>query len=182
MIATAVTLFQRQGYRATTWRGLVREADAPWGSVQHHFPGGKQQLAVAAVELGGTVVREAIVACQQDGAPPDAIRAWFELSAALLEASSYEGGCPIAAVALETASDAPAIAAACEAAVASWVEAIADNLRGARLDEARAGDLAVLAVAAFEGAVMIARLQRSTTPLLRTADLIADEVERAIGS
>jgi len=85
-------------------------------------------------------------------------------------------------VALETASDVPAIAAACEAAMASWVEAIADNLRGARLDEARAGDLAVLAVAAFEGAVMIARLQRSTTPLLRTADLIADEVERAIGS
>ena len=51
MIEAAMSLLQRRGYRATSWRVLTQESGTPWGSVQHHFPGGKEELGVAAIEL-----------------------------------------------------------------------------------------------------------------------------------
>ena len=56
MIDTAVRLFQLHGYHATSWRGLVTASETPWGSVHHHFPGGKEELGVAAITTGGDMV------------------------------------------------------------------------------------------------------------------------------
>ena len=61
MIETGVRLFQRGGYYATTWRGLVEEAGAHWGSINHHFPGGKQELAIEAIRVGAAGV-DALIA------------------------------------------------------------------------------------------------------------------------
>ena len=44
LYATA-ELFRRQGYSGTGLKQVVGEAQAPFGSLYHHFPGGKQQLA-----------------------------------------------------------------------------------------------------------------------------------------
>src|SRR5437660_1001494 len=48
MIEAAMRLLQRNGYAATSWRGVVEEAGTPWGSAHHYFPGGKEQLTAAA--------------------------------------------------------------------------------------------------------------------------------------
>src|SRR5256885_3773423 len=104
MIEAAMRLLQRDGYAATSWRGVVEEAGTPWGSAHHHFPGGKEQLAAEAVALGGAHVAELLRSCISDAVTAgDAVRAWFAASARLLRASSYQDGCPIATVALETA-------------------------------------------------------------------------------
>ena len=45
LIGTAATLFRRQGYTATGLSQILDEAGVQPGSLYHHFPQGKQQLA-----------------------------------------------------------------------------------------------------------------------------------------
>src|SRR4051794_4816372 len=109
MVMTAARLFQRDGYHATSWRGLVKEAGTPWGSINHHFPGGKEELGVAAIAAGAPAVEALIEHCFASTAgPAEAIERWFALSAELMEAEAYRAGCPVATVALETTPHSPA--------------------------------------------------------------------------
>jgi TetR/AcrR family transcriptional repressor of lmrAB and yxaGH operons len=169
MIATAVRLFQRDGYAATGWRGLVEAAGTPWGSAHHHFPGGKEQLGLEAVALGSAGVLEALEACL--AAEPDvaaAVQAWFAIAAKNLTKSQYECGCPVATVALETASTVPALAQACAGAFRAWTDRLTAALRGAGVPHRSAPDLACHIVASLEGGLLLARSWGETRPL-RTA-------------
>ena len=49
LIDAGAELFSRQGYAATGVKQIVEAARAPFGSVYHHFPGGKEQLTAEAV-------------------------------------------------------------------------------------------------------------------------------------
>ena len=46
--------FRRQGYSGTGLKEIVMAADAPFGSLYHHFPGGKHQLAEEVLRTGGS--------------------------------------------------------------------------------------------------------------------------------
>ena len=50
---TAATLFRRQGYAATGLNQILDEASVKAGSLYHHFPQGKQELAAAVVDTAG---------------------------------------------------------------------------------------------------------------------------------
>lgn len=60
MLDAATDLFQRQGLHATGVNQVLVRSGAPRGSLYFHFPGGKQQLAVEAVESAGRHVHELI--------------------------------------------------------------------------------------------------------------------------
>ncbi len=166
MIRTAARLFQLDGYHATSWRGLVEEAGAPWGSIHHHFPGGKTELGVAALEDGKVGVLALIDHCfaKQDE-PARAVATWFELSGKLLVESGYESGCPIATVALETLSGPDSVKTAARDAFASWESHLATHLREAGLSRARAADTAVSVLALLEGALLLSRVQADLRPM-----------------
>ena len=53
MVFSAAQLIRRRGVGNTGLRDVVDDAQAPRGSLQHYFPGGKEQLVNEAVELGG---------------------------------------------------------------------------------------------------------------------------------
>lgn len=178
MVDTAVTMFQRQGYRATSWRSLVQASETPWGSVQHHFPGGKEELGVAAVTRAGDLVGAALTDTFERAADPaDGVRSWFAASASLLAATDYASGCPVAPVVLETAHDSTALADAGAGALARWVGVIADALRQRGVDDARANQLATAVIAGFEGALVLARAQRSTGAMIEVGELLATCVD-----
>jgi TetR/AcrR family transcriptional repressor of lmrAB and yxaGH operons len=181
MIQTALQLFRRRGYNATSWRGLVDAAGTPWGSAHHHFPGGKEQLGLAALQLGAAGVARQIEALfDAHPAIPDAVRAWCEASAADLARSGFRDGCPIATVALETSPDSAALSKAARAAIDGWRAVIADRLAAAGVRRKRAAELATLVVAGVEGALLVARVSRSTAPLLLAGEhlraLLAAEI------
>lgn len=166
MIATAAALFQRDGYRATSWRKLVQESGAPWGSAHHYFPGGKEQLAVAAVELAAQGVARGVAAAFADAtSPADGVRRLFHGSARRLAASGFTAGCPVTTVALETVPESAAMTAACDAAFTGWRTVIDEAFRRLGVDPARSADLAMATLAMFEGALVLARAARSTEPL-----------------
>jgi TetR/AcrR family transcriptional repressor of lmrAB and yxaGH operons len=166
MIVTAARLFERDGYHATSWRGLVQEAGAPWGSIHHHFPGGKTELGVAALEAGSAGVIALIDHCfaeQPDAA--GAVGRWFELSARMLVDTAYESGCPVATVALETLSGPDEVKNAARAALGGWEARLASHLRGAGLSRARASDAAAGVLALMEGALLLSRVHADVRPM-----------------
>ncbi|MGQ0845199.1 MAG: TetR/AcrR family transcriptional regulator [Sporichthyaceae bacterium] len=173
MLATAVRLFQRDGYAATSWRGLVEEAGTPWGSAHHHFPGGKEQLGVEAVELGAAMFREQLAAAFADGDPVAAVRAVFAATAASLLESGFETGCPIATVSLETSTGPRAVAQACGGAFGGWRDEIAAGLVRAGADRDGAGRLASLVIASFEGAVLLAKAWHDVAPVEEAGEAMA---------
>ena len=49
MVRSAAYLFRERGYSGTGFRDVIAHSGAPRGSIYHHFPDGKAQLAEEAV-------------------------------------------------------------------------------------------------------------------------------------
>src|SRR3984885_11651941 len=105
IVDASAELFRRQGYAATGVKQIVTEAQAPFGSIYHHFPGGKEQLGAEAVRTSGRLYELLIPAVF--GPASDlvtGVRMFFAGAAAHLEEPDSEDPCPIATVLLERAS------------------------------------------------------------------------------
>ena len=165
LVDATAALLRRQGYHATGLSAIVDESGAPRGSLYFYFPGGKDELAVAALEASGDAWRERIDAAV-DGAPDlaAAIDAVVKVLADDLAASSWQNGCPVAAVALEATS--PVVHAAVERHYARWQADITERIAKFGVPKPAAAQLATVALAAFEGALLLARVQKSRAPLV----------------
>jgi TetR/AcrR family transcriptional repressor of lmrAB and yxaGH operons len=174
MVETTEMLLRRQGYAATSWRTVVEQAGAPWGSAHHHFPGGKEQLAGEAIALGGDHVAAALrSSLDAHSCVRDAVRAWFTAAAENLAHSGFTDGCPVATVALETASESPTLADACDRAMAAWETMLAEALVQEGTPSQDAHRLATNVLISLEGALLLARVRRDTAPLQLAADMLA---------
>jgi TetR/AcrR family transcriptional repressor of lmrAB and yxaGH operons len=183
MIDTAARLFRRRGFHATSWRTLVEEGETPWGSAHHHFPGGKEQLGVAAIERGAAAMSATIAAAlAAHRTVPEAVRAWCRVAAEALAASGFRDGCPVATVALETTPESKRLSAACQAAFEGWCAALAAALHAAGAKRKRAGELATIVVASVEGALLLARASRSTAPLTLVGEQLATTLAAEVAS
>jgi TetR/AcrR family transcriptional repressor of lmrAB and yxaGH operons len=164
LVDAAASLLRRQGYHATGLSSIVDESGAPRGSVYFYFPGGKDELAVAALEASGVEWRARVEAAVADAPDiPSAIDAVVKLLADDLVASDYENGCPVAAVALESTSE--VVRAAVQRHYARWRSDIVDRAVHYGMLKATAERLATIALSAIEGALLLAKVHRSTEPL-----------------
>jgi TetR/AcrR family transcriptional repressor of lmrAB and yxaGH operons len=172
MVATAMRLICQNGYTATSWRRLVEEAGTPWGSAYHHFPGGKEQLAVAAVELGversSEVVRKAFA---ENDSTEDAIRALFRHAGQVLVKGDFRMGSPLATITLETAHISPVLTEACRQGFQAWHQLLVGLL--AERGYPDPPGLAVAIVTNMEGALVLCRIHRRLDALDRAADHVA---------
>jgi TetR/AcrR family transcriptional regulator, lmrAB and yxaGH operons repressor len=180
IVETAGHLFGTRGYAATTLRDVVEAADAPWGSLHHYFPGGKEQLAVEALELRGAEIAEVITASfAATRTPASAMRRFFDDSIALLERAHFGIGCPVAAVVVETANDGSALRSTCREILGTWSAAFEEGLRGAGIDARRARTLARLVIAQYEGALLVARVEQDASAMRAAAKLVAELTDSA---
>jgi TetR/AcrR family transcriptional repressor of lmrAB and yxaGH operons len=174
MILAAMSLFQREGYAATSWRRLVQESGAPWGSAHYYFPQGKEQLGVAAIEWAARNVATLMARCfPEGGSAAEGIHRLFAGSAAQLAKSRFSTGCPISTVALETVPHSAALSEACKKAFELWRQTLVDGLVKCGVTPTRADPLAWTVLATFEGALIQARVAQSKDPLHVSAALIA---------
>ena len=153
IVTTSAELFRRQGYNATGIKQIVDEARAPFGSIYHFFPGGKEQLGAETIRWSGAMYG-ALIPAIFDPAPDvvTAVRTFFAGAAADLAASGYADACPIATVALEVASVSEPLREACADVFDGWLDSATERLTGAGIAEPRARELAIGMVAALEGA------------------------------
>ncbi len=166
IVERSAELFRRQGFVGTGVKQIVAEASAPFGSLYHFFPGGKDQLGEEVIRWSGAIYGQLIDAFFVPGADPvKATQSFFAAAAVNLEESDYADACPIATVALEVSSTNEPMRRACADVFDSWVDSAAARLREAGLTPKRSRALAFSMLASLEGAFVLARALRSTEPL-----------------
>ena len=181
IIVATNELFRRYGYNGTTLTQISEASAATIGSIYHFFPGGKEALAVAVVETTGAVYRElfeSIVAEADDAAA--AYVDFFNGAAAVLEESDFIDPCPIGTIAREVANTSEPLRRAAKSAFDSWIAAAHAHLTAAGIPDDVAGELATLFVSTVEGAFVLCRTQRTTTPLIAASRHLSALVENAI--
>jgi TetR/AcrR family transcriptional regulator, lmrAB and yxaGH operons repressor len=166
LVDATAELLRRQGYHATGLSEIVEESGAPRGSLYFHFPDGKDELAVAALEQAGEEWRvriEAAVADARDlGAAIDAI---VTLLADDLESSGWDHGCPVASVALESTSR--TVRAAVVAHYTAWQDSVTAGLiERFGIPAVLAAQFTTVSLAAIEGALLLSRVHKSREPLI----------------
>ena len=181
ILYASAELFRRQGYAGTGLKQIATEARAPFGSLYHFFPGGKEQLADAVLRTGGRfflALYEAVAGAAPDF--PTAVRDFFTGAAQTLEATDFADACPIATVAGETASTHEVLRQATADVFESWLTAVARDAVEAGVPAERGRPLAVSVLAVLEGAFLLSRSLRSTEPMAACADAAAALVEAAL--
>jgi AcrR family transcriptional regulator len=159
-------LFRRQGYVGTGVKQIVEAASAPFGSLYHFFPGGKEELGAEVIRSSGAMYAQLVEAVIDP--EPDivaGVRAFFAGAAETLRETDYADACPIATVALEISSTSEPMREAAADVFESWITALAARLAAAGLDDGRARALAIEMIAALEGAFVLCRATRTTEAL-----------------
>ncbi len=183
IIEASAELMRRQGYTATGVKQIVAAAQAPFGSIYHFFPGGKEEIGVEAIRRSGAIYGLLLPAVFDEA--PDVVsgvRAFFAGAAAHLEATNYEDACPIATVALEVSSVSEPLRQACAEVFEGWIAAGTSRFATLGLGTQVTRDLVIAMIAALEGAFILCRATRTTAPLDVAGELMAGAVERAMSS
>jgi AcrR family transcriptional regulator len=166
----AAELLARHGFNGMGLKAISEATDLPFGSIYHHFPGGKEQIAATAILVNAAVVGELLEANLAEGLTDDAIRRMFAFMAERLEGSDWTAGCVVGTPAADDPSAVPAVRDACADGFALIVDPLAETLVQDGSTPADARALALTLVSAYEGATLLARTQRSREPLDTAAE------------
>jgi AcrR family transcriptional regulator len=177
MTRSAASLFGERGFSGTGLRDVIAHSSTPRGSIYHHFAGGKAELAREAVRHAADAVAARVGDAARGGDPIATLHAWVDYWREALRESGFRAGSAVLAVAAEPDEQTGARAAAA-AAFDGWAEAFAATLQGAGVKRKKAARLAMLAVTAIEGAVVVSRARGDTLAL----DQVERELEAAIES
>jgi TetR/AcrR family transcriptional repressor of lmrAB and yxaGH operons len=173
LVAAMLDALRTRGYHGVGLAELLTAAQAPKGVLYHHFPGGKAELAVRAIEsvvakLGADLDK----VLDRTADPVDALSAWMGSAQRVLAGSGFASGCPLATIALESTPDDDAIRAALAEGFASIRTRLADALAGAGMAQAQARGAAALIVSAYEGALLQARVAGSVQAMRDTSEAL----------
>jgi TetR/AcrR family transcriptional repressor of lmrAB and yxaGH operons len=180
IVNAAAVLFRRNGYAATGVNEIVEISGAPKGSLYHYFPGGKDAIGEAAVRFAGSrVTRTLERLAQEHRSTPALLREYGRLLAGWMTASEFRDGCPITTTLLEVAPESAAITAAGREAFAAWRDIITGALLRDGYAPADARRLSTLAIASIEGALILARAERSAQPIVEAMQALTQSLRAA---
>jgi len=183
LLDVSAALFQRQGLAGTGIKQILSEAHAPFSSLYHHFPGGKDQLAAEAIRRSGRMYG-LLVPAVFDPAPDlvTGVRNFFDGAGQHLMDTDYADACPIATVALEVSSTNEPLRQACETVFEEWIALGAERFIGAGIGAETARLLAITLIGSLEGAFVLARALRTVQPLQVARDVVANTVAAALAT
>ncbi|WP_367325067.1 TetR/AcrR family transcriptional regulator [Streptomyces sp. HUAS ZL42] len=168
MVFSAAQLIRRDGVASTGMREVAVHAEAPRGSLQHYFPGGKEQLVNEAVGWAGRYAGNRVtrfLAALDEPTPgglfAEMVRQWTDE----YESDGFAGGCPVAAATVDCAQSTASTREAAAAAFANWTGPVAGALADMGVPEERTAALATLMISTLEGAILIARAERDVRAL-----------------
>jgi AcrR family transcriptional regulator len=160
----ASSLLAEKGYAGMELRDVAERGKAPRGSIYHHFPGGKAQLAAEATALDGERIRKAIEASIAVVGLKQTLHMFAGIFRRRAENHPERIGCPVAAAAMAFPDD-PQLGEAATAAFTAWEEAITAALVAEGADAAEAEAFSALTVSTIEGALLRTRAAGSHAPL-----------------
>lgn len=175
MVRSAVSLISTRGVSGTSFSDVIADSLAPRGSIYHHFPEGKKQLAEDAIQWTSDAVLAHLSACDA-ATPSDLLACFIDLWRQGVLASHGASGCAVAGVAIDTDRGEDPMIDVVQAAFRSWVDALAARLEAVGLPSHRAGPIALATLAGMEGALILCRAEGNSRPL----EAVAGELMRLL--
>jgi AcrR family transcriptional regulator len=160
---------------ATSFSDVLADSGAPRGSVYHHFPRGKEQLAGDAIVWTSERVLARQRACRATTAS-GVLSCFIDLWRQVVVASGGTAGCVVAGVAVDTIADAGGLMDLVRGTFRSWVDLLSDQLKATGVPPKRARTIAVATVAGMEGALILCRAEGNVGPL----NAVATELMRLL--
>lgn len=152
IVRAATGVIRRRGVTGAGVGEVCARAGVTKGVFSHHFPGGKEELVAAVVRRNHADVLALAGAA-------GTVEAAFAGYAHLLGERGTDFGCPVAAAVVDASEGSPAVRGAAGDAFAAWAEAL--------------GPHGELAVAALEGAILLARASDDPEVVARVGRALA---------
>ncbi len=169
MLISAAEVMRERGAAGVTIDEVLARSGAPRGSVYYHFPEGRRQILTEALRYSG----DSITAVVDDAAGWGAralLREFVEFWERLLTECDFSAGCPVVAAAIGSTEDEVALSTEAGAILHRWCTALARAFVADGFDESDGASLAVMSIAALEGAIVLCRSTRCTLPLRQVGD------------
>lgn len=161
MIERAAVLLATKGLQGTSFSEVLEASGAPRGSLYHHFPGGKDELVLDALDAAGERALNYLVALK--GKPAiEVATAFVGLWRMVLEKSKFGAGCAV--VAVTVATEQPELIERAALVFRGWRVRLAELLAEGGLSPNQAASAAASLIAACEGGVIMARAERAFEP------------------
>jgi AcrR family transcriptional regulator len=169
MLVSAAEVMRERGAAGVTIDEVLARSGAPRGSVYHHFPDGRNQILAEALQYSG----DSITAMIDDAAGWGAralLREFVEFWERLLIDADFAAGCPVVAAAIGSNDDDPKLSAEAGVILGRWCTALTGAFVNDGFADDDAASLAVMAIAALEGAIVLSRSTRCVRPLSQVGD------------
>jgi AcrR family transcriptional regulator len=175
MVRGAASLIRTRGVNATSFSDVLAESGAPRGSIYHHFPNGKEQLAGDAIRWTSERVLAHQRACRAS-TPAGVLDCFIDMWRQVVVASGGTAGCVVAGVAIDTPAADRVLIDVVRATFRSWVDLLGEQLVAVGVPARRASRVAVATVAGMEGALILCRAEGNSVPL----ETVAAELKRLL--
>jgi AcrR family transcriptional regulator len=175
MVRSAASLIRSRGVSATSLSDVLADSGAPRGSIYHHFPDGKRQLAEDAIRW----TSDRVLAHLRAGAattPSGVLERFIDMWRQVVRTSDGSAGCVVAGVAIDTVADDAGLMDIVRATFRSWVGLLAEQLEAVGVPGHRARSIAMATLAGMEGALILCRAEGNVRPL----DAVAEELMRLL--
>lgn len=170
LVETAARLFRQNGYHGTGLARILTDTGVPKGSLYHHFPDGKADLALAAADWASQgMLRVVDDAFGRAASYEEGVTTLCHKLAKLFDISDHRDGCPVSTI-LYQDPDNPVFRHRAEEIFDQWIGRISDH--AIRLDHDRdtATRNAEGLLMAIQGAWVLARARRSSDVIRQLPD------------
>jgi TetR/AcrR family transcriptional repressor of lmrAB and yxaGH operons len=169
MVASAAALIGSRGVSATSLSDVLTDSGAPRGSIYHHFPEGKKQLAEDAIRWTSARVL-AYQAAYEGTTARGVLERFIAMWRGVVLTSAGSAGCVVAGVAVDTYAGEAGLIDVVRETFASWVALLTAQLEATGVGTAKARSVATATLAGMEGALILCRAEGGVEPL----DIVAE--------
>jgi TetR/AcrR family transcriptional regulator, transcriptional repressor for nem operon len=174
IVAAAAQLIYERGVAGTTLEDVRAAAEVSGSQLSHYFAD-KDGLVQAVIDRHAHVI--AATTEQAGLGTPEGLRAWRNLVIAEAARTGGQGGCPLGSLGSQLAETDIQARAQVAAGFGRWSAALTEGLRALHAEGhlppgLNPDDLAVTLLAALQGGLLLAQVQRDTRPLETTLDTL----------
>lgn len=175
IVGAAARLLAAHGVDGVSLADVLAAAEAPRGSLYHHFPGGKDQLVGEAITLVGSRSLEHMAGL--DGrTPEDVTRHFLAGWRHLLAATDFRVGCAV--MAATVAGQSGDVLSRADAVFVEWNTRLAELFVAGGAEVETAAQFATTLIASTEGAVAMSRARASLEPFEVVAEAMVAQAKR----
>jgi TetR/AcrR family transcriptional regulator, transcriptional repressor for nem operon len=174
IVDAAARLIHERGVAGTTLEDVKAAAEVSGSQLSHYFAD-KDGLVQAVIDRRSDAIASTT---EQAGlGTPEGLRAWRDLVLAGAARTGGQGGCPLGSLGSQLAESDAQARARVAAGFGRWSAALTDGLRARRAAGTlppgiSPDDLAVTLLAALQGGLLLAQVQRDIRPLETALDTL----------